>query len=171
MTELTAERLMDVLSYSPRSGLFRWKVKPNRNIRIGDVAGTIQSNGYRYINIDGRKYLAHRLAWLWVFGRFPDHEIDHINGIGRLDQDRLQNLREASRSENMRNRQSRNRNNISGFHGVGFHRQRGKYLARVHINGRNHFLGYFDAPEAASVARNEAAQRLHAEFYSDGTRQ
>ncbi|WP_160331047.1 HNH endonuclease [Bradyrhizobium macuxiense] len=175
MTELTAERLREVLTYSPRSGLFRNRVNrqggrnKNKN-RAGDVVGAMNDQGYRIITIDYRKYRAHHLVWLYVYGRWPTDQIDHIRGIGRLDQDRLENLREASQSENMCNLQGLRVDNSSGFVGVNLHTC-GKYQAYVTLNGHRHYLGLFDTAEEASAVRNAEAQRLHGAFYNDGTRQ
>src|SRR5262245_26632184 len=81
-TEITAERLREVLSYDLETGWFRWRVSPKHSgIRIGRIAGQCDC-GYWRIEIDGKAYLAHRLAWLYVTGKFPDQQIDHVNGDG-----------------------------------------------------------------------------------------
>jgi hypothetical protein len=94
---LTAERLREILGYDPETGLFTRLVRTGR-IRAGEVAGTAHSRGYRSIVIDGRVYLSHRLAWLYVHGEWPPEQIDHINR-NRAD-NRLVNLRAAKQSQN-----------------------------------------------------------------------
>ncbi len=69
---LTRERLLEVLSYDPLTGIFRWRVCLSRRNHIGDQAGTIGEDGYRIIQIDGWHYKASRLAWLYHRGRWPD---------------------------------------------------------------------------------------------------
>lgn len=98
---LTAERLRELLTYDPETGEFRWRYTRGCRAR-GQIAGTVTCLGYLTIAIDGRKYKAHRLAWLHVHGEWPYPEIDHINRI-KLD-NRLVNLRRATRAENNANR-------------------------------------------------------------------
>lgn len=161
MTQLTASRLRELLNYESETGQFRWKIKPNRSTVRGSIAGGRHSLGYGSISIDDRDYLAHRLAWLYVHGRWPKHQIDHING-DRSD-NRLENLREADNSENNRNRGVQ-KNNKSGFKGVGFHKQTQKWRAKIKLHGKNYHLGLFDEVEDAARAYSAAAERLHGDF-------
>lgn len=75
---LTVERLRELLDYDPETGVFRWK-EPRRKCRVGEVAGSLRKDGYVKIQVDGRFYQAHRLAWLCVYGVWPS-AIDHIDG-------------------------------------------------------------------------------------------
>lgn len=95
MSELTLERVKELLNYDPETGLFSWNAKRGRCAKLA-VAGSWNSYGYRRITVDGRGYPAHRLAWLHVHGRWPQGEIDHINGIKH--DNRLANLCEATSS-------------------------------------------------------------------------
>ncbi len=98
---LTAERLRELLTYDPETGHFRWVF--TKGCRAGgQIAGTVRRDGYLCIAVDGRKHKAHRLAWFYMHGRWPHPEIDHINR-SKLD-NRLCNLREATRVENNANR-------------------------------------------------------------------
>jgi hypothetical protein len=90
---LTAHRLRQLLDYDSATGLFRWRANP----RVGRVAGYVKQDGARRIKINGRTYMASRLAWLWMTGRWPVTEINHRNGV--KDDDRIVNLREASHSQ------------------------------------------------------------------------
>jgi hypothetical protein len=99
---LTYGRLRELLDFEPNTGIMRWRVKPNRNIIVGAIAGNKTHAGYWRIKIDGRTYRRGRLAWFCVTGRWPLPEIDHINR--KRDDDRICNLREATRSQNQANR-------------------------------------------------------------------
>jgi hypothetical protein len=101
---LTAERLRELLDYDPETGRFIWrKDHPTaKHIKAGSVAGTKNGRGYWVIGVAGAKYVAHRLAWLYVTGEWPAHLVDHENG-DRLD-NRFANLREATDSQNNFNR-------------------------------------------------------------------
>jgi hypothetical protein len=76
---LTAERLRQVLSYDPASGLLRWLVRPSNRVRVGDIAGSDRADGYRKIAIDGRSYLAQRLAVLHQTGHWPANKVPRRN--------------------------------------------------------------------------------------------
>lgn len=153
------------LSYDPVSGIFLWKIRVSKKVQANSIAGNIGSNGYRYIGItcNGKytRYAAHRLAWLITVGNLPTNNIDHINGI-RID-NRLCNLREATHSENQHNRPML-RNNTSGFKGVSYHKAINKFAARISLDGKSHYLGYFTTPEKAHQAYCKAAKELHGVF-------
>ena len=91
---LTQARLKKLLSYNTDTGEFRWRVTRRGAARAGSVAGCVRHDGYVRIAIDGKRYLAHRLAWLYVHGELVP-ELDHANGV-RSD-NRLDNLRPATR--------------------------------------------------------------------------
>jgi phosphotransferase system IIB component len=97
---LTQQRLKDQIEYEPETGNFRWLVSKGPR-RAGSAAGGVSGGNYRRIAVDGRIYLAHRLAWLYVNGSLPKDAIDHANGI--TTDNRITNLRIASKSQNMMN--------------------------------------------------------------------
>jgi len=117
------------------------------------------------IGINKRLYRAHRLAWFHTYGAWPAGDLDHVNG-NRAD-NRLTNLREASRSENCWNSR-KSKNNTSGFKGVFWSVARGKWYAQILVDYRTHNLGYFPTAEAAATAYAEAAARLHGKFANLG---
>lgn len=155
---LTAERLREALHYDHETGVFTWRSRTSNRVKIGDIAGAIDLNGYRLIGVDGRLYKAHRLAWLYVYGRWPVKQIDHINGV--RDDNRFANLREATSGENHQNI-TRRSDNTSGFIGVTWHRQNMKWMAQIRVDGRYHYLGCFNTSEEANAAYLKAKADLH----------
>jgi hypothetical protein len=156
-TDLKVERLKKLLRYDAKTGVFTWIIyKAGTN--PGGVCKRISEKGYVKIVVDGIIYLAHRLAWLYVHGAWPNEEIDHINGI-RHD-NRLCNLREASRSENAQN-QGLHRNNTSGYPGVNFHKASRSWRAVIGISNTKRVLGYFRNKEDASAAYLQAKEEIH----------
>jgi hypothetical protein len=137
--------LLERLSYDASTGVFTWRSRSAICLTAGDVAGRITSNGYRQIKINYRHYLAHRLAWLYVHGEWPKGQIDHINGL--RDDNRLSNLRDVDRSSNQLNRHTAMPNTTTGLAGVFC--KRGKFGARIRIEGRLHYLGTFLTAEQA----------------------
>ena len=158
MTELTQERLQELLSYDPETGIFT-NLKSRGRVKIGAVAGSKNPNGYIYIAIDSKKYRAHRLAWLYVHGNFPANQIDHINEV--KDDNRIVNLRLATNLENHQNQSSPRTNNTSGYLGVIWDKFSGKWRARIKVNGKQKHLGCFDTGEEASEAYVTAKRELH----------
>jgi len=158
---LTQAELKNRLFYDPETGEFRWLVSSG-GVRAGSVAGGVdKKTGYRRIRALARKYLAHRLAWLYMTGEWPAAEIDHRN-LNR-DDNRWRNLREASHAENMRNTPRRS-HNTSGVKGVDFHKSSQKWRARINVNGRSLSLGYFNNIGEATTAYANAAAEHHGEF-------
>jgi hypothetical protein len=160
--DLTAERLREVLHYDPETGVFRWRVRANSRADAGTVAGRISKNhGYRKIGIDRRYYQASRLAWLYVTGEFPTLDIDHCN-LQKSD-DRFCNLRQATDSQNQANTRAQ-ANSTTGVKGICWARHAHAWNARICVNGRRIFLGYFDTKEIAAAAYCAAAVKYHGEF-------
>ena len=134
---------------------------------INKKAGYTNIRGYVVINInDGNIFLAHRLAWLYVYGQMPSKHLDHINGI-RHD-NRIANLRECSSTENSWN-SGLKKANKSGFKGVSWHRGAGKWQAHINIGGKGAYLGIFETAELASAAYIFKAKETHGEFYRETT--
>lgn len=167
MGGLTSARLRDVLSYDPNTGVFCWLPRPEKassdkswNTRFaGKKAGAIVGR-YIEIRIDGRRYLAHRLAWFYMTGEWPV-EIDHrdCNGFNN----KWRNIRCASRGQNEANKRLSTRN-TTGAKGVYRRADCNRFLAQVWVGGRTISLGLFSTFEDAVAARQAAAKRLHGEF-------
>ena len=140
------------MSYDPDDGEFRALVGAGRR-RAGDRLGYVRADGYRMIMFDGQWRYAHRLAWFYVTGEWPKQEIDHANGD--RDDNRIANLREATRSQNMMNTPKR---------GVCFHRGQQKWQASIRANGKRTHLGSFATEDEALEAYRLAASVMHGDF-------
>lgn len=158
---LTLHRLKELLSYDVETGIFQWRQVTSNRISVGSAAGTVNSKGYLIISIDGQRYRAHRLAYLYMTGDMPEDQIDHMNNV-KTD-NRWCNLREASNSQNHMNRWLQV-NNTSGEKGVVFHKPSGRWTARVKVNGKLHSLGYYDDKDDAIQIVRQERKRLHGDF-------
>jgi hypothetical protein len=155
---LTAERLREVLSYDPETGIFRW-LYDHCSVKAGDVAGCPEAKGYLRISVDGRRYKAHRLAWLHYFGVWPDKQVGHRNTI--KSENWIDNLREGGNAQNCANAETP-KNNSTGFKGVA--RSGERFAAGIKVNYRRAHLGSFDTPEEAAAAYDAAAIQAWGEF-------
>jgi len=158
-TDLTGETLQGLLDYDPDTGIFWWRVQLSNRVKVGAAAGTFDREGYVVIMINSTHFRAHRLAWLYTHGTWPEQQIDHING-DKAD-NRIRNLRDVSRTMNMQNQTKPPKNNISGYLGVSWRKDKKRWEARIMFNGRKQHLGYFSNPENANAAYLAAKLRLH----------
>lgn len=149
---LTHERLKEVISYDPQSGII---------MRNGKIVGSNNGHGYLRIMIDGVRYFANKLIWFYMTGEYPQFIVDHKNGI-RSD-NAWSNLRKAGTDENAWNRGIAS-NNSSGFKGVYWRSARSKWVAEICVNGKSRKLGSFKCPTAAHIAYSKAAKKYHGDF-------
>jgi len=164
--ELTAERLRELLHYDPETGVFTRRVAIGRHGRwgVGSPAGSISKHhGYVEVGIEGRGYLAHRLAFLYMLGRWPEPEGEHRD----LDKtnNRWSNLREATDWQNKGNRASR-ADNILGLKNVYWSERDRKWIADVRAKGKR-WWGYFDTPGQAHNAACEVSKKYFGEYARD----
>ncbi len=158
---LTASRLKELFSYDPETGIFTHKLNKSHNAIAGQQAGGVNNQGYWTISVDNKRYLAHRLAWLYMTGSWPELLIDHING-NRID-NRFCNLREANKSENGCNKGPRS-DNKSGIKNVMWQKHQGGWYIQLKIYGCKYFYGYFKDLELAALVAEEAREKIHGVF-------
>ena len=150
------DELKAILLYSKKTGDFTWKERRGSRAAKGSVAGSEHRHrGKKYwrIRLNKKIYYAHRLAWLYVNGEFPELEIDHIDGNGLNNS--WSNLREVTRTENNRNKRLCN-NNTSGVTGVHWFKASKKWQAQIRYEGKSVHLGYFKYKEEAIKVRRQA---------------
>lgn len=154
---ISQERLRQLVIYNPYTGKFiRRSSRYESN--VGKEIGTLDTRGYIVMTVGGTTQLAHRLAWLYVYGYFPPSHIDHINGD--TTDNRIANLREATAKQNVEN-QKLHKNNKTGFRGVTFRASSGRYLAHVKHNRQQIYVGSFATAEEASAAVKAKQDELY----------
>lgn len=161
--KLTQKRLKELLEYDPETGIFTWRAS-RPGIKSTRVAGWEEEGDYRYISVDSRTYMIHRLAWLYTEGYFPENFIDHINRI--KGDNRIKNLREVSKVCNARNCKLSSRS-TSGVTGVSWNKLRRNYRSHIRIPGESIYLGSFKTKLEAVRSRWNAEVRY--EFPSCNT--
>ncbi len=154
---LTQDRLKRAVSYDPEIGKFT-RLERAPKSPAGNEAGYLRPDGYRAIRIDSQKYLAHRLAWLYVHGEWPTECIDHIDR--NRSNNRIANLRHVSKQEVNFDLQSR-QGSSSRFVGVKFRKDRQRWTARITVDGKHHNLGCFASEEEAYAAYLAAKPKFH----------
>lgn len=147
---LTLDRLRELLDYDPCTGVFTRKVAINK-YPANAPAGGPNMKGYWSVTVDGRRYLAHVLAWFFMVGEWPPHEVDHRDGDGL--NNRWLNLRSATHKQNLENRKR------AGC-GVTWDAKRGKWVAQIKHQYRRVFLGRFQDKQDAIAARQTAERAL-----------
>lgn len=149
------------ISYDPETGEFRW-LKPASGRRLSGRAGTMQ-DGYRRVMVNGQAYQCHVLAFAFMMNRWPENEIDHVNG-DKAD-NRWSNLREATRQENAENVHRPRRHNKLGLLGVCLGPKlvdgSQRYIAQIQLNGRRIYIGQFASAEEAHEAYLSKKRELH----------
>jgi citrate synthase len=166
---MSFDEVFERLSYDPGTGIFIWKERVIRS-RLdktwnkkfaGKETGYLRHNGYKVINMNKKEYSCSRLAWLLTYKVWPTKEIDHINGNSA--DNRIENLREATRSENAINR-SMQSNNSSGLKGIWKRKGMNIWVADIQRAGKKFRVGSFKSPEEAHQAYKLAALDIHGEF-------
>jgi hypothetical protein len=161
---LTHVELTKILRYDPETGFLFWNA-PRPRVKVGRRAGYLHHRGYVYLEINGKHYAAHRLAWFYMTGTMPAKQIDHINRH-RAD-NRFVNLREATHSENRANSKSCNKSGLKGIGYIPFLKNTAKcWKAQITHNKKVIYLGSFHTKEEAHIAYCDAAKRLHGDFFS-----
>ncbi|WP_396190735.1 HNH endonuclease [Flavobacterium sp.] len=159
---ITIERLNELFEY--RDGNLYRKVTTSSRALAGSVAGCVKPKGYVNVSIDRNTYQLHRLVFLMHHGYLPD-EVDHIDNNPA--NNRIENLRAATREQNTRNSLIRKDNN-SGIKGVGWSKSAKMWRAHIRVNGKMQFLGHFSKLDDAAEAVRVAREKLHGEFANHG---
>ena len=153
-------KIKEKLAYSGEAGSFTWRIKSGRQ-SAGSPAGSLWPSGYVGIRVGNKTYLAHRLAWAFVHDEWPSADVDHINRIPS--DNRISNLRIASRSQNMANCGLRTTNK-SGVKGVHWSSRAQRWIARVQKDGKHGYVGTFTSLEEATSAVRAAYEREYGAF-------
>ena len=161
---LTQEYLKSILDYNSDTGIFTWKVNKSKRAKVGNIAGW-EYNGYREIEINNKKYKAHRLAWLYVNGKIPKNLIDHIDGD--RSNNKISNLREATHQENSENYKIP-KTNKSGVKNVSWYKNLNKWVVSISIRKTKKTIGYFDDIELAELVAIETRNKYRQEFANHG---
>lgn len=158
--------LLSLLNYNSKTGKFTWAGKSKfSNVKIGSEAGYVERNGYVRISFRGRRYGAHQLVWMLVYGTWPKF-LDHINGV-RSD-NRISNLRESSHRLNQLNRKEHRQGK---FPGVRFMPSRNKWIARMSINGKDTCVGYCNTEIEAQQAYLKKLKELFPQSFKEYSHQ
>ena len=160
--DLTADEVRVYLTYIPEAGVFIWKKVGSNRVKVGSPAGCRTKNGYWHIGVKGKWAYAHRLAWLYVHGEWPDSLIDHIDG--NRSNNRIGNLRKTDMAGNAINGKVRSTNK-SGHQGVSWDKEKGKWVVMVSPEKyKRKLVGRFDRLEDAIKASEAARKELYGEF-------
>lgn len=158
---LTHDRLLELISYDPVTGLFERRLSLSRRTKIGPFVPYVDaSHGYAYFGVDGKTYYAHHLAWFYVTEVWPKR-LDHRN-TNRAD-NRFVNLRLATQQQNNKNVSKRS-GTTSRYKGVSWHAKAKKWVAQIGSEGRRVYLGLHATEEEAHAAYACKARELHGEF-------
>lgn len=154
---LTADECHKLFRYNPETGLFRWRVQKGQRGTPGAIVGSHHCDGYTQVQIDGKKHLLHRLAWVYMTGEQPPALLDHING--KRSDNRWRNLRAADRSINSQNIKRHRVDNLIGM--LGASRNGRGWKAVINYKGERTYLGTFATPEEAHAAYIAAKRKIH----------
>lgn len=155
---ISQNRVKEVLHYNPETGIFTWRDYKGRR---GQVAGCADKRGYIHINFDCKHYLAHRLAFVYMIGRYPKELTDHRDQ--NKSNNTWSNLREANHSQNRANQGIR-ADSKSGYRGVYFCNTKNLWVAEVRHNGKHSYCGQSDCKHEAAKMYNERAKQIYGDF-------
>lgn len=159
---ITQKILKHYLLYDCCTGFFTWLKPCGGGMRKGSQAGSVNSSGYSQIQIEGKRYVSHKLAWLYVTGEYPECEIDHVDG-NKLN-NVFTNLRKCSRSENLLNTKIM-KTNKTGVKGVCLNKNSGRWHAYAKNKGVQVNLGTFENFEDAVAARSAYVKTHYSEHF------
>jgi hypothetical protein len=158
-TDLTAQRLRELLHYDPETGVFTRKVYRCARGAANSTAGYPNPDGYIHFMVDRRMYMAHRLAWLYMTDKWPEYLVDHRDG--NKSNNRFDNLRQADRSLNAQNKRAARSDSKSGLAGAYFDARWGKWFSNITYGGKRRGLGMFATAQEAHEAYIAAKRQFH----------
>ena len=158
--DVSQKTIKSIFDYDRETGLLRWKVRVAKNTHIGTVAGDLDRKGRIRVSINSIRYLAHRVIWVWVTGKWPTHEIDHCDEV--KSNNAWKNLREATPSQNHFNIKLK-KHNTSGYKGVSL-TPSGRWHCKITIDYKQIYLGTFSSAEEAYDAYCKMAEKYHGSF-------
>ena len=156
---ITQKELKEEIYYDKESGKF-YRLPSFKEIKVKE-----NKDGHIRFRVKNTRYFAHRLAWIYTYGEILSETIDHING--NPSDNRLSNLRQASRKENSRNSKMFS-SNSSGVKGVYWHKNKKCWYAHCRVNNIRHFVGLFKNIKDAEIAVNTFRELYHGEFANHG---
>lgn len=156
---LSHQLLLTLIEYDPDTGKFYRTAGRSGRGKPREITVVPHTDGHVYFHVDGRRYAAHHLAWFYTTGTWPPQNIDHVNGVPG--DNRMANIRLATQAQNMQNQRRPRSHNTSGFLGVAWRKQQGKWGAKIGIDGKQLWLGFYDTPEAAHESYLAAKRKLH----------
>lgn len=162
--KISQQRLFYLMDYESSTEQFTWKKSTSNVVRKKRKISKNKKSRYLRIQLDGNRYYAHHLAWLWFYGKLPKTQIDHIN-CDSFD-NRICNLRLSNQQQNCFNR-SKAKNNTSGTKGVVWHPKQKKWNAVISFNNQKIHLGSFDNLTSARIAVRDARIQFHGDFFRD----
>ena len=158
---ITQERLHELFEYREDGNLIR-KVSTAKRTKVGDIAGWMSSRGYFMVSINSKKYLVHRMIFLYHHGYLtPGMELDHIDGNPR--NNRIENLREVTKSQNIQNSKIRS-DNTTGVKGVYWDKSNSKWQVQMRMKGKLKYLGRYTTLKEAKAVVKEAREKYHGEY-------
>lgn len=163
---ITQDLVKALFTYCPIQGTFTRLITTGTKAKQGSIANCDTDSGYQTLEINGHRYRAHRVAWLYVYGIFPSEYLDHIDR--NRSNNSISNLREATVTQNSGNTKVR-ADNSTGYKGVSLDKRSGRYRAYITINKKQKSLGYFSTAEEAAEAYNSAAATHFGEFKNENT--
>lgn len=156
---LTQERLKKLFHYDLDTGIFTRKISTSSRGRKGNIPGTKTKEGYIRISIDHKSYMAHRLAWLYVYGEWPKDQIDHIDRV--RSNNSIKNLRDVNNLVNSHNFDIKNTHSNSGYRGVHLNKKLKLYEAKISVNKISTHLGLYKNPITAHIEYLKAIKKYH----------
>lgn len=165
MKNLTQKQLKEILDYNSETGEFTWKIDMGIKIKAGDIAGSKHSVRYWQICYKNKRYFAHRLAWIYMYGTIPEGLVinhrEFANGTQHCN--RISNLEVCTRQQNNAYKK-KCKKNTSGYKGVSWSKELQKWRAYTSYYGKYIHIGYFDSKLKAAEAYNKKAQELFRGF-------